>query len=356
MKKNFRFILSILCILATMMFVGCGNNLPAIEDGGADNAVNGDPNVANPNIDANNAGLELPEGYEEDRAKCETRMNELLKEGYSYEGLKAKLMEEGFEINIAGSVAADAYNDTDWIGQAKIFVESRLNDKGYSVVMLRRELTDAKFKEEEIDEALWTITPDYKHEACLAAITISKDETYCHQRESIRKELEFSYEFKLEEVDYAMENAEVDWNALAVKFMAQLNSQSNEFNAYSRVMLEDCVGDGQLTWDEIQYGIENLGVDWNKRAAEYLNCQTYDRLTSKNEYKQLLRDQKFTEDEIKYAIKNCNYDWKDNASGYVFRHSWDFETMAQVKDALRAEGYTEEEIEYAASEWSNTYS
>lgn len=83
MKKNFRFILTILCILATMMFVGCGKDLPATEDIGTDNAVNGDPNVANPNINANNAGLELPEGYEEDRAKCETRMNELLKEGYS---------------------------------------------------------------------------------------------------------------------------------------------------------------------------------------------------------------------------------------------------------------------------------
>ncbi|MBE6836507.1 MAG: hypothetical protein E7509_00710 [Ruminococcus sp.] len=349
MKKYIRYLVSLLCVACMLMLAGCGNDLPATENGGADNSVNGDPNIANPNLGANNAGMELPEGYEEDRAKCETRMNELLKEGYSYEGLKDKLREEGFES--WGTVAANAFDKTDWVEQAKIFIEKRINNTGYSVAMLRTELTEAKFKEQDIDQAVWSFDTDYKKEACLAAVTVSKDESYCHHRVSIRQELEVVLEFKLEEVDYAIDNADVDWNKLALNYIRQIDNQGGY--PESRVGLENCVGDGHFFWDEIQYGIENLGIDWNRRACEYLNNQTYDRLTSKNDYKQMLRDEKFTEDEIKYAIKNCDFDWKDNASGYVFRHVWDFSSIADVKNTLRAEGYTEEEIDYAVSEWAD---
>lgn len=123
------------------------------------------------------------------------------------------------------------------------------------------------------------------------------------------------------------------------------------YSAFSYEGLKNQLKYEQYTDEEITFAVDNCDADWNeqalKQAKGYLDYSafSYKGLMNQLEY------EKFTSDQIQYAVDNCGADWNEqavkSAKNYLDYGSF---SRAELKNQLIYEGFTDEQAEYAVSE------
>ena len=165
--------------------------------------------------------------------------------------------------------------------------------------------------------------------------------------------------FTAEEIQYAMDNIEVDWKENAIKVVKSYGGTKQYAMDYlSKVeMYEYLISESQMfTIEEAQYAVDNAGIDWETNALGKVRLENNDLLASESKietYNHLILDG-FTIEEAQYAVDNAGVDWKTNAL-----HAAEHHNMLHKFSLSKAEIYnyltfnckfTTEEAQYAIEE------
>ena len=143
-----------------------------------------------------------------------------------------------------------------------------------------------------------------------------------------------------------------DKKTVALKLAKELCNEY-EGSAMIRYYLYEylyCYGSENFSEEEIEYAIENCGVNWKEEALEWANENCYDEYMTPNRLREnLLYGGEFKSNEIEYAIENFKIDWKESAI-YNLWTTYDegLYTKAGIIAYLVDEcGFTNEQATYA---------
>ena len=129
-----------------------------------------------------------------------------------------------------------------------------------------------------------------------------------HSLYSIKEYLEENKKFSPEEAEYGAENCGADWNEEAVKaakMCLELETQVN-FSYSKKELSKSIERQWKFTPEQISYGVENCGADWNKQAENYVRVIIdKDPKAKKEQIIKTLTNKGFNKEEINYGIKAC---------------------------------------------------
>lgn len=129
-----------------------------------------------------------------------------------------------------------------------------------------------------------------------------------HSLYSIKEYLEENKKFSAEEAEYGAENCGADWNEEAVKAAKMCLELETKVNySYSKKELSKSIErQWKFTPEQVSYGVENCGADWNKQAENYIKVMLdKDPKTKKEQIVKTLTNKGFNKEEINYGIKAC---------------------------------------------------
>ena len=106
-------------------------------------------------------------------------------------------------------------------------------------------------------------------------------------------------------IEYALNNANVDWNEQALGTAQQMSD--SEYSGYSAQEIQDHLNRAGFTDDEVQHAMNNLDIDYNQQALQALESyrETFDDY-SDDEMRQFLEYAGFEASEIDYAFDNID--------------------------------------------------
>lgn len=119
--------------------------------------------------------------------------------------------------------------------------------------------------------------------------------------------------FKPKEAEYALDHVDIDWKDMALK-VAQKKYASD---GYSKVRLFNTLSSPYVdyfTEEETQYAVDHVNFDWNKHALQATERYIYDNYSKEGLLQQLQsKEEGFTKDQAQYAVDHVNIDWNTNA-------------------------------------------
>lgn len=148
-----------------------------------------------------------------------------------------------------------------------------------------------------------------------AAVKIAKDYVSnknftltAHSFYSIKEYLEENKKFSAEEAEYGAENCGANWNEEAVKAAKMCLELETKVNfSYSKKELSKSIErQWKFTPEQVSYGVENCGADWNKQAENYVKLMLDKNPNIKKEQiVKTLTNKGFNKEEINHGIKAC---------------------------------------------------
>ncbi|MBR0518926.1 hypothetical protein IJJ97_03955 [bacterium] len=129
-----------------------------------------------------------------------------------------------------------------------------------------------------------------------------------HSLYSIKEYLEENKKFSAEEAEYGAENCGADWNEEAVKAAKMCLELETKVNfSYSKKELSKSIErQWKFTPEQVSYGVENCGADWNKQAENYIKVMLdKDPNIKKEHIVKTLTNKGFNKEEINHGIKAC---------------------------------------------------
>lgn len=153
-------------------------------------------------------------------------------------------------------------------------------------------------------------------------------------------------------IKYAIENANINWQAYA-KIHAKdfVNITTIYYITPLDVVTYLNVEKGYSVKDS-DYGTWNCEINWNEKALNYIEYVEIDGILGpKQDYITALTDVNFTQSQVTYALNNCNNDWNEHAllclKHYVEDLSINTPTRADCLTKLKTWGFSDSESEYA---------
>ncbi len=162
-------------------------------------------------------------------------------------------------------------------------------------------------------------------------------------KEGLKGQLEYE-KYTSKEVEYALNNINVDWKDQAVRKAVEYL----DFMSFSEEGLRDQLEFEKFTDEEVDYAIKKIKIDIYKqalkKAEEYIDLMPF----SKEGLRDQLKFEKFNDEEIEYALNNLKVNWYEQA---VKKAEDYLDLMAFSREGLRSqlkyEKFTDEEVEYA---------
>ena len=181
-------------------------------------------------------------------------------------------------------------------------------------------------------------------------------------------ELLADHEFTADNISYAVQNAEIDWEFYATRHAEEyvlIAESSNEYLTPNAVLVYLCWEKGYIyDWDDYvfdkseycQIALDNLNVNWNQKALEYIDYIEADGpLAQKSAYISELTGMDFTQAQAEYAVANCDINWKTRALYCVEHYVEDLCTTppnhSQCIAKLKEWGFNDSEANYAVNNY-----
>lgn len=214
---------------------------------------------------------------------------------------------------------------------------------------LRQELSDSGFTTAEINYAVSKLNLNW-HSSLTSSIQNDI-------KNGISKQLLVSFYtskgFTEEQILSVIEELNVDFNEQAVKLLITIHDFSFGFGMSSSFARE-CLKEAEFEDDEIEYAIENCGIDWIEEAINayrFIENNYYSR-TAVEEY--LINEYQFTSEEVSEALNRLNVNFNEvalsKAEYYVYGNSAYHYSVAKLTEMLQEDGFTEENIAYVFEE------
>jgi len=181
-------------------------------------------------------------------------------------------------------------------------------------------------------------------------------------------ELLADHEFTVDNISYAVQNANIDWEFYATRHAEEyvlIAESSNEYLTPNAVLVYLCWEKGYIyDWDDYvfdkseycQIALDNLEVNWNQKALEYIDYIEADGpLAQKSAYISELTGMDFTQAQAEYAVANCDINWNDRALYCVEHFVEDLSTTppnhSQCIAKLKEWGFSDSEANYAVNNY-----
>ena len=142
--------------------------------------------------------------------------------------------------------------------------------------------------------------------------------------------------FSEDEVNFAIENAELDWRIVALDYVNSLLAEDK----YSETDITNYMTDDEFTADEISFALRE--VDFGEVALSKIKEDTY-RYYSEVKLRELLSQRHFTLANIDYAISHLTTSFDDIAYNYAFVNSL-HKTVEELRTLLANAEFTESQI------------
>ncbi len=114
----------------------------------------------------------------------------------------------------------------------------------------------------------------------------------------------------------------------------------------SRKSLRELLKD-DFSEDEINYAIENYEIDWRIPASDSVNMLLEEEETSKADLEEMLAYEEFTESEINFALSEHNFN--ELALSLVKKDIYKYYSEVEVRELLSQRNFTNDNIDYAVS-------
>lgn len=170
-------------------------------------------------------------------------------------------------------------------------------------------------------------------------------------------ELLVDHEFTEANIEYALENADIDWQFYA-KIHARdfVNMNEEEYYISPLDVIVHLNNDKGYTVEDSEYGVWNCEINWNEKALEYIECIEADGILGpKGDYITALTDMEFTQDQAEYAVNNCGNNWNNHALLCLKHFVEDLSTTtpnhAECLAKLKDWGFSDSEANYAISNY-----
>ncbi|MBO5287335.1 MAG: InlB B-repeat-containing protein [Clostridia bacterium] len=170
-------------------------------------------------------------------------------------------------------------------------------------------------------------------------------------------ELLADHEFTEANIEYALENADIDWQFYA-KIHARdfVNMNEEEYYISPLDVIVHLNNDKGYTVEDSEYGVWNCEINWNEKALEYIECIEADGILGpKGDYITALTDMEFTQDQAEYAVNNCGNNWNNHALLCLKHFVEDLSTTtpnhAECLAKLKDWGFSDSEANYAISNY-----
>lgn len=181
-------------------------------------------------------------------------------------------------------------------------------------------------------------------------------------------ELLADHEFTAANISYAVQNATIDWEFYATRHAEEyvlITESEGEYLTPNSVLVYLCWEKGYIyDWDEYvfdkseycQIAIDNLEVNWNQKALEYISYIEADGpLAQKSSYISALTGMDFTQAQAEYAVANCTINWNERALYCIEHFVEDLSTTppnySQCAAKLTEWGFNTTEINYAVANY-----
>ena len=170
-------------------------------------------------------------------------------------------------------------------------------------------------------------------------------------------ELLADHEFTEANIEYALENADIDWQFYA-KIHARdfVNMNEEEYYISPLDVIVHLNNDKGYTVEDSEYGVWNCEINWNEKALEYIECIEADGILGpKGDYITALTDMEFTQAQAQYAVNNCGNNWNNHALLCLKHFVEDLSTTtpnhAECLAKLKDWGFSDSEANYAISNY-----
>ncbi len=120
----------------------------------------------------------------------------------------------------------------------------------------------------------------------------------------------------------------------------------------SRYELRQLLKDN-FTEAEINFAVENVRLDWNVVAHDYVDLLLEEEYFSAEDIMYIMLDEEFTEDEIERAMGHV--DFKKVALDLVKGNEYKYYSESSLRELLTQRAFTEEEINYAVEHFTNSF-
>lgn len=149
--------------------------------------------------------------------------------------------------------------------------------------------------------------------------------------------------FTDEQAAYAVEHMDIDWSAEAVRQAEFMVANPDMYGTVSRTVISDVLESGLFTSEQIDFAIENADIDWVAQAevsakelmVGYEEEGTYYWTTRDGLVTDLVDYYEFTQEEAEAGVDAADIDWVNQASRY---------TMSYIDFDGRVNGYSYAEI------------
>lgn len=149
--------------------------------------------------------------------------------------------------------------------------------------------------------------------------------------------------FTDEQAAYAVEHMDIDWNAEAVRQAEFMVANPDMYGTVTRAVISDVLESGLFTSEQIDFAIENADIDWvaqaevsaKERMVGYEEEGTYFWTTRDGLVTDLVDYYEFTQEEAEAGVDAADIDWVNQASRY---------TMSYIDFDGRVDGYSYAEI------------
>ena len=149
--------------------------------------------------------------------------------------------------------------------------------------------------------------------------------------------------FTDEQAAYAVEHMDIDWNAEAVRQAEFMVANPDMYGTVTRAVISDVLESGLFTSEQIDFAIENADIDWVAQAevsakelmVGYEEEGTYYWTTRDGLVTDLVDYYEFTQEEAEAGVDAADIDWVNQASRY---------TMSYIDFDGRVDGYSYAEI------------
>ena len=103
-------------------------------------------------------------------------------------------------------------------------------------------------------------------------------------------------------------NCTINWNLQAMK---RAESFIAYYDTVSPAIITDLLSDCEFTNSQVDYAINNSEIDWNNQALMYLEYinKMGSLYRTKKDYISTLENNDFSSDNIQYALENCDINW-----------------------------------------------
>lgn len=177
--------------------------------------------------------------------------------------------------------------------------------------------------------------------------------------------------FTAENISYAVQRADIDWETYATIHARTYVEYTESFNGYvtpNDVLVYLCWEKGYIySWDDYIFDkaeymnivLENLDINWNQKAVvyiEYVDFMHDYAMARKIDFIAELLDMDFTQAQAQYALANCNIDWNVRAT-LCLQYFIEVEcttppTTSECIEILTEWGFTQSECNYALAQFN----